>query len=148
MVKGMKRYVLLISLFFLSFFIKSDIKPVFNEIDNKNYYEVIFKSNISTNNFNDYFINTEVIWLKPKINNLYKDKIKYKYYFKNLNNLKNIESFKLDYIKYLESIKLYNLKTNIISSGIMIDKIKISATEKEIIELKNNLKNIDIVSVY
>ena len=145
----MKKLALLISflLLFLLINIDDDTITVFNEdIEYSNFYEISFINNLSTNNFLDYFSNSKVIWIKPKMNILYEEKLsKYnKYYFKNVSNYKNINTFKNEYIDYINSLGYKNEALKLKTSGIMIERIKVYSNDEELNYIKNSFIDIKI----
>ena len=149
MVIYMKKLALLISflLLFLLINIDDDTITVFNEdIEYSNFYEISFINNLSTNNFLDYFSNSKVIWIKPKMNILYEEKLsKYnKYYFKNVSNYKNINTFKNEYIDYINSLGYKNEALKLKTSGIMIERIKVYSNDEELNYIKNSFIDIKI----
>jgi len=135
----MKKIIIIVLILFLIKIDYNDTQNVFYEkIEYSNLYEITCLNNISTNNFNNYFKNIKVIWIKPKINNLYKDKLlKFnKYYFKDISNNKNIENFKNDYINYLNKIGYKSEALKLKTSGVMIEKIKVYLNEEDLIYIK------------
>jgi len=135
----MKKIIIIVLILFLIKIDYNDTQNVFYEkIEYSNLYEITCLNNISTNNFNNYFKNIKVIWIKPKINNLYKDKLlKFnKYYFKDISNNKNIENFKNDYINYINKIGYKSEALKLKTSGVMIEKIKVYLNEEDLIYIK------------
>ena len=126
------------------------VESVFGEnFIQTNFYEITFLNNISTNNFLEYFNNIKVIWIKPKMNLLYSDKLNKfnKYYFKEISNSKNISNFMNRYLKSLDSLGYKNEVLKLKTSGIMLDKVKVYLTDDELYNLKIILKDIKIENV-
>lgn len=147
-VVNIMKKILLVFIVFMC--VKSSLentKLVFNE-DN-NLYQITFVNSLSTNNFLDFFNNSKVIWIKPRINILYKDKlVKYnKYYFKDISNEKNINNFKKEYINYLNKLGYKNEALNLNTSGIMIDKIKVYLDDDELNFINDNLVDIIVENI-
>ena len=128
----------------------NDTNSVFLEkIEYSNLYEITCLNNISTNNFLNYFNDIKIIWIKPKINILYKNKMLRfnKYYFKEISNDKNIKNFKNEYIKYVNKIGYKNESLKLKTSGIMIEKIKVYLNEENLIYIKQLPIDIKIENV-
>ena len=133
MVSFMKKFILFV--FFL-LFINNTSMPVFNEIKlESNTYILEFPNqNISTNNFNLYFNDINVVWVEPYINDLYKIKKRYKF--------KDVQTFKNDVISELINKNYKNESINFNISGIIIKKIKVNC---DLDKIKNlNIENIII----
>lgn len=133
MVSFMKKFILFV--FFL-LFINNPSMPVFNEIKlESNTYILEFPNqNISTNNFDLYFNDINVIWIEPYINDLYKIKKIYQF--------KDIQTFKNDVINELIKSNYKNESINLNISGIIIKKIKVNCDLDKIKKL--NIENIII----
>lgn len=133
MVSFMKKIILFV--FFL-LFINNPSMPVFNEIKlESNTYILEFPNqNISTNNFDLYFNDINVIWIEPYINDLYKIKKRYQF--------KDIQTFKNDVINELIKNNYKNESINLNISGIIIKKIKVNCDLDKIKKL--NIENIII----
>ena len=133
MVSFMKKIILFV--FFL-LFINNPSMPVFNEIKlESNTYILEFPNqNISTNNFDLYFNDINVIWIEPYINDLYKIKKRYQF--------KDIQTFKNDVINELIKSNYKNESINLNISGIIIKKIKVNCDLDKIKKL--NIENIII----
>lgn len=131
MVSFMKKIILFV--FFL-LFINNPSMPVFNEIKlESNTYILEFPNqNISTNNFDLYFNDINVIWIEPYINDLYKIKKRYQF--------KDIQTFKNDVINELIKSNYKNESINLNISGIIIKKIKVNCDLDKIKKL--NIENI------
>ncbi len=116
---------------FLSINSKKEVYPTFNLINNDySFYILEFKNqNISTNNFNRYFENIDVIWIEPDINPLYKQ-VKTRYQFK------NIDSFKEEFVNELIQKGYRREALNLKIAGIKIKKIKVYSSESVITNLK------------
>lgn len=128
----------------------NDTNSVFLEkIEYSNLYEITCLNNISTNNFLNYFNDIKIIWIKPKINILYKNKMLRfnKYYFKEISNEKNIENFKNEYISYINKIGYKSDSLKLKTSGIMIEKIKVYLSEEKLIYIKQLPIDIKIENV-
>lgn len=130
----MKKIILTLTIcffIFLSVSSKEKIVPTFN-INNNNYsfYILEFQShNVSTNNFNKYFENINVIWVEPYINPLYKQ-IKTQYLFK------DISTFKKEFTDSLISQGYHSDALNLKIEGIKIKKMKVYSSERDIQNLK------------
>ena len=133
MVSFMKKFILFV--FFL-LFINNPPMPVFNEIKlESNTYILEFPNqNISTNNFDLYFNDINVVWIEPYINDLYKIKKRYQF--------KDIQTFKNDVINELIKSNYKNESINLNISGIIIKKIKVNCDLDKIKKL--NIENIII----
>lgn len=116
---------------FLSINSKKEVYPTFNLINNDySFYILEFKNqNISTNNFNRYFENIDVIWIEPDINPLYKQ-VKTRYQFK------NIDSFKEEFVNELIQKGYRREALNLKIAGIKIKKIKVYSSKSVITNLK------------
>lgn len=125
---------------FLSFNFKEKTSLTFSTINNDYaFYILEFHSqNISTNNFNDYFMDIDVIWIEPYINPLY-NHIKTKYQFKNINSFKN------EFISLLARNGLHSEALNLKIEGIKIKKIKVYSSESDIQNLKIENMTFDII---
>lgn len=147
----MKKFILIIILLLLIISIDEEkTKTTFNElIEYSNFYEITFINNLSTNNFLNYFSNIKVIWIKPKMNILYASKLKKynKYYFKEVSNNKNINTFTKEYINYINELGYRTESLKLQTSGIMIEKIKVYLTEGELNYIKSVFTDIKIENV-
>ena len=132
MVKFMKQILILaICIFLLLNFKEDKIITAFNENEEYSFYILEFlNKNISTNNFDKYFSNLNVIWIEPYINELYADRIKKRYQFDNLNK------FKSKYLEILIDNGYRNEAINLKLEGIKIKKIKLYASNKIVENLK------------
>ncbi len=132
MVKFMKKILILaICIFLLLNFKEDKIITAFNENEEYSFYILEFlNKNISTNNFDKYFSNLNVIWIEPYINELYADRIKKRYQFDNLNK------FKSKYLEILIDNGYRNEAINLKLEGIKIKKIKLYASNKIVENLK------------
>ena len=132
MVKFMKKILILaICIFLLLNFKEDKIITAFNENEEYSFYILEFlNKNISTNNFDKYFSNLNVIWIEPYINELYADRIKKRYQFDNLNK------FKSKYLEILIDNGYRNEAINLKVEGIKIKKIKLYASNKIVENLK------------
>lgn len=132
MVKFMKKILILaICIFLLLNFKEDKIITAFNENEEYSFYILEFlNKNISTNNFDKYFSNLNVIWIEPYINELYADRIKKRYQFDNLNK------FKSKYLEILIDNGYRNEAVNLKLEGIKIKKIKLYASNKIVENLK------------
>ena len=133
MVSFMKKFILFV--FFL-LFINNPSMPVFNEIKlESNTYILEFPNqNISTNNFDLYFSDINVVWMEPFINDLYKIKKRYQF--------KDIETFKKNVINELTNNNYKKEALNLNISGIIIKKMKVNCDLEQINSL--NIENIII----
>ena len=105
--------------------------PVFNEDNIYSVYTLEFPlKNISTNNFNDYFKNFDVISIEPYINTLYQSQIKQQYQFI------NIDKFKEDYLKILENSGYRSEAVKLKIEGIKIKKIKVYSSNRDKARIK------------
>lgn len=148
----MKKITILLIVILVSLIIniESNTEMVFNEfLEKTNIYEITFTNNLSTNNFLKYFSDVKIIWIKPKMNTLYADKlIKYnKYYFKEVSNDKNIDKFKKDYIDYIDKLGYKNEALKLQISGVMIDKMKLYLNDDQLIYINDVLTDINIENV-
>lgn len=146
----MKKIIIILIILFLIKFSYNDTQSVFlSKVEYSNLYEITCLNNISTNNFLNYFNDIKIIWIKPKINILYKDKmLKFnKYYFKEISNDKNIENFKNEYINYIKKIGYKSESLKLKTSGIMIEKIKVYLNEENLIYIKQLPIDIKIENV-
>lgn len=131
----MKKIILTLTIcffIFLSVNSKEKIVPTFNINNNNNYsfYVLEFQShNVSTNNFNKYFENINVIWVEPYINPLYKQ-IKTQYLFK------DISTFKKEFTDFLIKKGYRSEALNLKIEGIKIKKMKVYSSERNIKNLK------------
>ena len=119
----MKKIILTFTICFFIFLninLEKEIIPTFNAVNNDySFYILEFKGqNVSTNNFDDYFKNIDVIWIEPYINPLYKQ-VKTRYQFK------NIDDFKEEFINLLIKKGYRSNALNLKISGIKIKKMKI-----------------------
>ena len=132
MVKFMKKILILaICIFLLLNFKEDKIITAFNENEEYSFYILEFlNKNISTNNFDKYFSNLNVLWIEPYINELYADRIKKRYQFDNLNK------FKSKYLEILIDNGYRNEAINLKLEGIKIKKIKLYASNKIVENLK------------
>ncbi len=129
MVKYMKKILLTFTIcFFVTFNFKEEkTMPVFNEDNIYSVYTLEFPlKNISTNNFNDYFKNFDVISIEPYINTLYQSQIKQQYQFI------NIDKFKEDYLKILENSGYRSEAVKLKIEGIKIKKIKVYSSNRDL----------------
>lgn len=129
MVKYMKKILLTFTIcFFVIFNFKEEkTMPVFNEDNIYSVYTLEFPlKNISTNNFNDYFKNFDVISIEPYINTLYQSQIKQQYQFI------NIDKFKEDYLKILENSGYRSEAVKLKIEGIKIKKIKVYSSNRDL----------------
>ena len=131
----MKKIILTLTIcffIFLSVNSKEKIVTTFNINNNNNYsfYVLEFQShNVSTNNFNKYFENINVIWVEPYINPLYKQ-IKTQYLFK------DISTFKKEFTDFLIKKGYRSEALNLKIEGIKIKKMKVYSSERNIKNLK------------
>ena len=133
MVKYMKKILLTFTIcFFVIFNFKEEkTMPVFNEDNIYSVYTLEFPlKNISTNNFNDYFKNFDVISIEPYINTLYQSQIKQQYQFI------NIDKFKEDYLKILENSGYRSEAVKLKIEGIKIKKIKVYSSNRDLARVK------------
>ena len=132
MVKFMKKILILaICIFLLLNFKEDKIITAFNENEEYSFYILEFlNKNISTNNFDKYFSNLNVIWIEPYINELYADRIKKRY------KLDNLNKFKSKYLEILIDNGYRNEAINLKLEGIKIKKIKLYASNKIVENLK------------
>lgn len=125
----MKKILLTFTIcFFVIFNFKEEkTMPVFNEDNIYSVYTLEFPlKNISTNNFNDYFKNFDVISIEPYINTLYQSQIKQQYQFI------NIDKFKEDYLKILENSGYRSEAVKLKIEGIKIKKIKVYSSNRDL----------------
>ena len=133
MVKYMKKILLTFTIcfFFIFNFKEEKTMPVFNEDNIYSVYTLEFPlKNISTNNFNDYFKNFDVISIEPYINTLYQSQIKQQYQFI------NIDKFKEDYLKILENSGYRSEAVKLKIEGIKIKKIKVYSSNRDLARVK------------
>ncbi len=116
---------------FLSINSKEEVYPTFNMMNNDySFYILEFPNkNISTNNFDDYFKDIDVIWIEPYINSLYKQ-VKTRYQFT------NIGKFKEEFIDLLIKKGYRSEALNLKIEGIKIKKMKVYSSESNITNLK------------
>ena len=136
----MKKIILIFIIFIFIYLInvKEEVTPTFSEINSDyNFYILEFDNNISTNNFDEYFKNINVIWLEPYISPLYKQ-IKTRYQFKDINK------FKEEFINLLIKKGYRSNAINLKISGVKIKKIKVYCSKSDIQNLKIKIK-FDIV---
>lgn len=129
----MKKILLTFTIcFFVIFNFKEEkTMPVFNEDNIYSVYTLEFPlKNISTNNFNDYFKNFDVISIEPYINTLYQSQIKQQYQFI------NIDKFKEDYLKILENSGYRSEAVKLKIEGIKIKKIKVYSSNRDLARVK------------
>lgn len=146
----MKKILFISCLIFLLLFNDNKTEFVFNEtLEYSNLYEITFINNLSTNNFLNYFNDIKVIWIKPKINILFENKLKKynKYYFKEITNDKNIENFKKEYINYITDLGYRNEAVKYNVSGIMIEKVKVYVNDEQLNYIKRVLTDIKLENV-
>ncbi len=132
MVKYMKKLLLTFTIcFFVMFSFKEEkTMTTFNEDTAYSFYTLEFPlKNISTNNFNDYFKNIDVISIEPYINKLYQNQIKQQYQFT------NIDKFKEDYLKVLENNGYRSEAVKLKIEGIKIKKIKVYSSNRDLARL-------------
>ncbi len=132
MVKYMKKLLLTFTIcFFVIFSFKEEkTMTTFNEDTTYSFYTLEFPlKNISTNNFNDYFKNIDVISIEPYINKLYQNQIKQQYQFT------NIDKFKEDYLKVLENNGYRSEAVKLKIEGIKIKKIKVYSSNRDLARL-------------
>ena len=149
----MKKIIILLVLLCVIFIInkKETIISVFNNDDQYEIYYLDFRdSNLTTNNFLDYFdnINIDVLKIEPYINPLYKDKFSFdEYLFNYSGKSNNIKKFKT---KYLEELKQINYKdyTSCIINGIKINMVKVFTTKEEIKAITKSIENVKYVFNY
>ena len=139
----MKKIILTFTICFFIFLninLEKEIIPTFNAVNNDySFYILEFKGqNISTNNFDDYFKNIDVIWIEPYINALYK-KVKTRYQFK------NIYDFKQEFVNLLIKKGYRSNALNLKISGIKIKKMKVYSSESTIRNLKIENMTFDII---
>lgn len=134
----MKIFIIVLTILILNSYNKNNIEPVFNE-DNHEYSMYILEfpnQNISTNNIDNIFVNMKIIWLKPSINLLYKDKLNYKiYYFEDVSIKENINRFKANFITKLENNNYKSDAINYKILGIKISKMQVYSNEEDIMNL-------------
>lgn len=106
----------------------SEIKTVFNEINDSDVYKnyCLEISNLNTFNFNDYFNSIEVIGIIPNINKLYQDKINFIY----LDN--DIEKFKRLYIRKFKEKGYYKEANKFLILPIKIEQVLVCSSINEI----------------
>ena len=149
----MKKLIIFLILLSIIFFIdkKEKIIDVFNE---NNYYEIYYldfrNTNLTTNNFIEYFNNKniDILKIQPYINPIYRNKISfYEYQFDYSGINSNIKKLK---DKYLSELKIINydeyVKYRI--SGIKIDMVKVYAREEDIIKILNKDKSVKYMFNY
>lgn len=133
MVKCMKKILLAFTVcfFVLSYFKEEKTVATFIEDDySYSFYTLEFPSkNISTNNFNEYFNNIDVIMIEPYVNKLYENQIKQQYQFT------SIDKFKEDYIKVLENSGYRSDAVKLKIEGIKIKKIKVYSSNRDLARL-------------
>lgn len=139
----MKKIILTFTICFFIFLninLEKEIIPTFNAVNNdSSFYILEFKGqNISTNNFDDYFKNIDVIWIEPYINPLYKQ-VKTRYQFKNIND------FKQEFVNLLIKKGYRSNALNLKISGIKIKKMKVYSSESTIRNLKIENMTFDII---
>jgi len=144
MVNVMKKYIislLIIFLFSLTIDKKEQTMLVFNETWEHAIYILEFPNqNVSTNNIK-LFDNVKIIWIKPYINNIYKNKLNYKvYYFEDISQEENINKFKNQFIDLLYINGYRTDAMNYKVSGIKIEKMKVYCNEDDIRNI--NIENI------
>ncbi len=143
-------FLIVLSISYFNFINDSNIKEVFSEqndtLDNYDYYFLYPNNELSTENIDDYFKyilknEYQIKTITPKINDTWNDNLK--------NELKNISYInKEDFInKYINILNKYKLDEDISNAkvyGIMIDKIVINTSLKNIDTLKTYHKNLKV----
>lgn len=133
----MKKYIIVLILFLIILNFNNNEQMVV-QMENSEYAMYILEFpnlNISTNNINK-FENIKIIWIKPYINKIYKDKIKYNvYYFEDISLNSNINKFTNKFIDLLQKNGYINDALNYKISGIRINKMKVYCNETTLINL-------------
>ena len=143
----MKKILIIVLIMILLLNKKEDIY-VFKEENSNNLYEINLINNISTSNFEKHLSDFDIIWIKPKINDIYKDKIRKKiYYFTDKSIKENIDYFLEQFTNNLNDLGLRGEASVYKTSGILIEKIKTYASDEQIDNLKKKFNNIKVILV-
>ena len=140
MVKCMKKILLAFTICFFILFNFKEEKTIATFSESDTFYALYTLEfplkNISTNNFNDYFQNIDVVLIEPYINDLYYNRIKRQYKFT------NIVKFKEEHIKVLEDSGYRSEAVKLKVEGIKIKKIKVYSSKRDLSRL--NIENMII----
>ncbi len=143
-----KIIILFLSIIIIFSISKASTKEVFNEYDYNIYYLDFREANLTTENFNEYFNNIDILKISPYINPIYKNKFKFdEYLFDYSSYDNNIKKFKESFLKELKLIN-YSDYINCSIKGIKIDMVKVYARKSDINKIINKDKNVKYVFNY
>lgn len=144
-------FIILFSIFYFNIPSKEIVRSVFAGQEEYSLYTLTFKNqNVSTNNFNNYFQNKNVVWIEPYISNLYSREMNsYKVYkFDYLSTQGNINRFLASFIKKLEQNNFKSQALKIRIDGLLLQRAMIYSNDEEIEEIKNKIENLEIEKNY